>query len=454
MNFFDFICQLTDLVFPAWDILNKYISSFFILFSLRPFSFRYSNSYERQILCASSILCGTGIQLIDSILTHFFSILLLPTGHNYYHISLISVIVISAFALYLYYGNCFQIMLSILLLYNLFSSFRFLFINIIYFLVSKPTTGIIWVWSEIPTCLICILLYKIIIHFHVRTDSGFSYKESIWWFTVAFFDMTVMCYIPSLGYSSLIGLIVFCVNIIFTTIVIYILLFQYSREKHRTIEQEKIIQNLNESRYYLSQLKETTAQLNEVRHELKNHVFYMEELLIHEDYSALFTYLENLKGKGLHTSSTISTGNFIIDSVINQKCAYASSLGIQVSAEATLPSDMNIDHLTLCSILGNLINNAIEASLNTSNTSCPSIQITISYFKEYLTIVVNNTVNYNVMKKNPHLLSTKKNVGNHGIGLKVVQQLIQEYDGMLTFQMKDEHTFSVSAMIKYITSHH
>jgi sensor histidine kinase regulating citrate/malate metabolism len=223
-----------------------------------------------------------------------------------------------------------------------------------------------------------------------------------------------------------------------------VLIFRYSSEKYRTLEQERLLRSVDASKNYIAQLKESTAQLSQTRHELKNHVFYLEELIRQGKKAELLGYLENLKVQYAETEGIIYTGNRLIDAILNQKQAFAESLGIPTSFSTQVPEDIQFNDLTLCSVLGNLIDNAIEASVNEKR---PAITADLHLYKDYLIITVENDVSYNVLEKNPQLHTTKKDADRHGIGIHAVQELLEKEGGIFLTEMADEHTFRVSAML-------
>lgn len=136
--------------------------------------------------------------------------------------------------------------------------------------------------------------------------------------------------------SNVESLMFFCVNVIVVSTTIYALVFKYSNMKYLSFEQRKILQNLDEAHTYLGQIEEYSAQMGQIRHELKNHVFYIEDLLRQQDYETLQQYLETLKEHGLKGMEVVASGHPVVDALLNQKMAYAKSLGIQTQIHVAL----------------------------------------------------------------------------------------------------------------------
>ena len=78
----------------------------------------------------------------------------------------------------------------------------------------------------------------------------------------------------------------------------------------------------------------------------------------------------------------------------------------------------------------------------------PTILVEIHPLKSYLVFRVENSVTYDVLQKNPHLLSTKEDAENHGIGLRVTKRIIEENNGILHYEMSAPDRFAVQVMLQ------
>lgn len=424
---------------PVWDVVTLPIYPLLIFFSLQIFSFRGPRQHQVSILILAGILCGALIYCIDRPLS-----LLGVTPMVYLRFSLIATAVVIPGAVLLYRGDQVLIALTALLLYNLFSALRFIFVGI--FGCFFPDLGALDIirLSLLPSALISVVLCALIKRVQRRAISGLSRRESIMWFVVALLTMLIMCvqsgYTLEWWQSTLSA-----IDLLLTTGAIYALIFLYSNQKFIAAEQRKILSNMDKYGGYLEQLKELDTHISMVRHEVKNHVFYIDQLLKSGDYGLLQEYVDKLKADSSAPTAVVATGNRVVDSIVNQKCAYAQSLGIGVEVTAALGEELRIDDLSLCSVLGNLLNNAIEGS---SGVERAGISLDIRTFKGYVVVTAKNSVSSNVIKENPHLLTTKKDAENHGFGLKVVEQVADRYEGSLRLEMADKRTFSASVMLK------
>ncbi len=231
----------------------------------------------------------------------------------------------------------------------------------------------------------------------------------------------------------------------FTTFTITFLVFRFTKEHQNALEQQVKLQAMQISQTTLAQLKEASTQMHELRHEFSNYLIYAQRMLQDKQYAQLDAYLAEIKRQKIPVIDAFTTGNTVVNAILNQKSAYAKSLGIHTEFQIVLPDPLPIDDLTLCSLFGNLLNNAIEACAQQDE---PFIRLTVYPVKSYLALRIDNSVPEDVLQKNPQLQSTKEDSRNHGIGIKVLRDIVKKYDGILHYQMVDPHCFSVEIMLK------
>lgn len=112
------------------------------------------------------------------------------------------------------------------------------------------------------------------------------------------------------------------------------------------------------------QILETRSMYKQVRgwrHDYRNHIQNMKIQLAEKNYSKLDSYLSEL-AEDLNTVDTvIKTGNVTADAVLNTKLNTADKLGIRVNVTANVPEGLPMSDVELCAVLGNLLDNALEA---------------------------------------------------------------------------------------------
>lgn len=104
-------------------------------------------------------------------------------------------------------------------------------------------------------------------------------------------------------------------------------------------------------------------QIRGWRHDYRNHIQTMKAYAATENWEAIKNYLDLLDEDLTTVDTVIKTGNPMTDAILNSKISLAKSKGIAVVADAHIPVKLKSSEIDLCCIIGNLFDNAIEASV-------------------------------------------------------------------------------------------
>ena len=133
-----------------------------------------------------------------------------------------------------------------------------------------------------------------------------------------------------------------------------------------------------------------------------------------------------------------------MDYILNQKIQDCRKNNIKVFSEILIPEQLNISEDTLCTILLNLLDNAITASLHEPDAD---IHISIRCVQNYLVCKIKNKCSYNVLEQNPKLATTKQDTAHHGFGIKIIRETVEKNNGILNFNY-DDHYFTATVMLE------
>lgn len=188
---------------------------------------------------------------------------------------------------------------------------------------------------------------------------------------------------------------------------------------------------------YRSQLADAEKQYNDIRnirHDMKNHLQCMSELLKKNEIEKTQKYLEDMLENKLKSAfQYVNTGNRVVDVIANTKLSMCQNENIKTLLDIN-DFDLNVDDVDICIVLGNLFDNAIEASKKLDSEKL--IMFEISQKKSYANIIIKNLINDSVLQNNPKLITNK--AGIHGIGLKSVKQVVEKYGGMMELYEQDD----------------
>ena len=104
-------------------------------------------------------------------------------------------------------------------------------------------------------------------------------------------------------------------------------------------------------------------QIRGWRHDYRNHIQMMKVLAANGDMDALKVYLDELDTDLNTVDTVVKTGNPMADAILNSKISLARSRNIPTQVDAHIPVKLKMSELDLCCIVGNLFDNAIEASM-------------------------------------------------------------------------------------------
>lgn len=201
------------------------------------------------------------------------------------------------------------------------------------------------------------------------------------------------------------------------------------------------------NRYYLRQLETMEAfseSMRSFRHDLKNHTIAMQAYLKNKQYDALEAYLTDTFIEKALSEESIHCGNTVVDSILNFKIQEARNKGITLETKVSIPLQLHISDSDLTVILGNLLDNAIEAVEPLTQERV--IRLKISYQKGQLILSVKNPYKGDLLKKGERFITSKKDKELHGYGLSNVKHVVDKNGGTMRIQT-DQQLFSVALML-------
>ncbi|MEA4822834.1 MAG: GHKL domain-containing protein [Clostridiaceae bacterium] len=179
------------------------------------------------------------------------------------------------------------------------------------------------------------------------------------------------------------------------------------------------------------------------RHDYHNHIQTLLALCGNEEQTR--EYLLRLNDDLTTVDTVIKTGNVMVDAILNSKLSLINSKGISVNAKAIVPSGLKISEIDLCVIIGNLLDNAMEACLQQPVDTNRFIRVFIGILKGQLYLSISNSFGGEIKKSRKTYLSTK-NSASHGFGLIRVDTIADKYDGYVNRQ-SEEGVFATEVML-------
>lgn len=207
---------------------------------------------------------------------------------------------------------------------------------------------------------------------------------------------------------------------------------------NRRREKDRIALQMQMYRHQMEIMEQSQAQIRFLKHDMKNHLLHMNQLLMEQDTEKLRQYMQETTQHLALSQEFVSSDNHDIDSLLNYKLMSAQQLGTEIVTDMRVPADTQIPAFDINVILGNLLDNALEAL-----KECENRRMTVSmrYESGILYIVIQNTC-----KGAPPSVSVKG--AGHGLGLHSVRRTLEAYHGEL--KTNYENQLFTAAVMMYL----
>ncbi|MDO5019068.1 MAG: GHKL domain-containing protein [Lachnospiraceae bacterium] len=205
------------------------------------------------------------------------------------------------------------------------------------------------------------------------------------------------------------------------------------------------VQRETEKQYY-EIADQNLKEMEEIKRHMREQLKEAQALITEEEQEKVREILdisyEELKQKGTRRYCE----NSIVNAIFTIKITAMESEGIETEYQCSIPEQIGIELIDLCSLFTNLLDNAREACEKVKG-QLPWVKVRAGVRGGYLTIKVENTCNEISEGQNDQMLTSKQDKVNHGFGLKLVRQIIDKYEGTMQMLIKD-HTFQIVATIR------
>ena len=206
-------------------------------------------------------------------------------------------------------------------------------------------------------------------------------------------------------------------------------IFSKQIDKRIAVYQRELIET------HYKEVENMYKQMRGWRHDYRNHIQTMKVLASNGDMEGIKEYLNKLDTDLNTVDIAIKTGNAMADAIINSKVSLARSRDIDVSIDAHIPIKLKISELDLCCILGNLFDNAIEASMPLPKEK-RLIRVYMDMKGTQLYISFTNFTSTKKLTKLGNSFATTKGEG-HGFGLVRIDNIVDRLDGYLSRNSED-----------------
>ena len=181
-------------------------------------------------------------------------------------------------------------------------------------------------------------------------------------------------------------------------------------------------------------------------HEIKGNIGILKKYLDEGDIVKARAFLNEVlpEDTGNHVYSW--SGYQILDMIISLRVEEAKKAGIRCEVICDPIHELIFQDVEVCSLFGNLLTNAIEAQCGSLNQE-KWIRLNIRQQKDTLYVDISNPFEHEIKYNNGKIQTSKKDTSLHGIGLSVIEQIVNKNDGEMDISA-DNQIFRVRIMVK------
>ena len=221
------------------------------------------------------------------------------------------------------------------------------------------------------------------------------------------------------------------IAIILIFIVIYIIYTEKMNEINLVFSKNSMLEKNYQDMFLLYQKRDR------IYHDMKNHLAVLSLLIADKDLERAEEYISEIITPIVEVEHKKFTNNRIVDIILNDKLEKASNYDILLEIKTDCLAETEIQDIDWCSILANLLDNAIEACIKVE-AGPKWINVNISQNDCAIFIKISNTYNGKLTVLGGKLYSRKTDDGLHGLGIESVQYAVEKYNGVLEYDWKED----------------
>ncbi len=188
-----------------------------------------------------------------------------------------------------------------------------------------------------------------------------------------------------------------------------------------------------QSRRHLEEVRSIHREMRGYKHDFHNHLQTLKIYLDAGDVERAKEYLSELDRQLREVDTLLKTGNVSLDAILSAKIAQAKSEKVAVTVKANVPEKLTVSDLELSIVVGNLLDNAIEACRASAGEKF--IRLFVGMKGKMLYFSMLNSAGAK-REKLGSLFKTGKS-GAHGFGLRRAEAIIQDHGGWVKYNSEE-----------------
>lgn len=231
-------------------------------------------------------------------------------------------------------------------------------------------------------------------------------------------------------------------GLIFINMLLFVVYHQRTMEYEEQMQRQRMEEEVRMYKNQLELIQNSHEKVRSLRHDMRHHLQLLYVMAEKGQAEKILHFLEEMMASLENPKQHITTGREEVDAILNYSWEKAEELGIDMECKVSISPHFSIRMYEISVILGNLLENAIEAA---EETQKPYVSLRLLGEKDMLVLQVKNSYNGVIKRKGKQFISTKTGNG-HGIGLSSVRNLVEQKQGNLQLDY-DEKEFRVEVVL-------
>ncbi|MDR3288857.1 MAG: GHKL domain-containing protein [Peptococcaceae bacterium] len=226
------------------------------------------------------------------------------------------------------------------------------------------------------------------------------------------------------------GLILVSVCILFLINILVFYLYNSLAQSYQDRMERNLLKQQNDA--YLKQMRiitQSQEQLKILQHDMKKHMATLQAMIEKDQRQDALRYLQQAFQLSPPLEAHVHSGHAEIDSILNYKISEAQTRNVTVETRLQIPEELSIPVFDLVAILGNLLDNAIEATAQTTGERIIRIRIDLDRSTLYLSVT--NPFRGELKGGGQYRPTTRPDAEGHGYGLTIVRHAVAKYHGTM-----------------------
>ncbi|SES77638.1 sensor histidine kinase [[Clostridium] polysaccharolyticum] len=232
--------------------------------------------------------------------------------------------------------------------------------------------------------------------------------------------------------------------ILFVSALMILLCYKLTNLANQELENQLKLQQVELENKLNDDLSAVVQNLRSLRHDMNNHIGIIKGLADTKEYDLLNQYLNDICDTVSNANDFIFVENQPLQILLNSKISKAQQKGIHIESEIEV-NEIKIPDKEMCTLLGNIIDNALEAAEKAS--SAKFVQLIIKEKGNACFISCKNTFQTAPVIVDGKFLTTKRTSIDHGIGTENIKSIVAKYKGSINYTITEK--FCLSIVIPY-----